>query len=171
MISSFVYCLRLHISLPLNLMAITLRPLEIIDLGKKETSLIRLVQLGWLLENHLSCFLGYTYIWLFQSHKATDCWTQSQFKWQFIAERVSFRKIPFPFIFLNIWRHQEAAKAYQYCEFFQTVSYRLIRQSFYSQILYLTLFIRNLFELFTRAHIPLCTKSKIFKFLITFLKQ
>lgn len=162
MISSFGYCLCLHIFLPLNLMAIALRPCAIIDLGKKETALIRLAQLGWLLENHLCCLVGYTYIWLFQSCKAASCWTWSQCKWQPIAETASFSKIPFPFIFLSIWKHQKAAKAYQYCELFQTVTYRLIRQSFYYKILCWTLFIRNLFELIAHPHILLCATSNIF---------
>lgn len=41
----------------LNLTAMTLRPGEIIVFGEKETPFIRLVQLGWLLGNHI-LFLG-----------------------------------------------------------------------------------------------------------------
>lgn len=32
--------------------------------GEEGDTLIRLEQLGWLLENHISCFLGYTYSWI-----------------------------------------------------------------------------------------------------------
>lgn len=97
-------------SLPVNLMAITLRPCEITDLGKKEVPLSRLVPLGWLvLENHLSYFLGYTYSWLFQSCKAANYWALSHFKWQSIAERASFSEIIFSFIFLSIWPTRTSA--------------------------------------------------------------
>lgn len=101
----FIYWgLCLHIFVSLNLMAIALRPGEIINLGEKEIPLIRLVQLGWLLENHIFCFPAYTLAvsWLLQFCEAANYWTLSHCKWRFTEERAPFSKILFPFLSFSI---------------------------------------------------------------------
>lgn len=116
--------------------------------------LISLVSLDWLVDNCLSCILGYMCSWLFQSWKAANYWALNHFKWESIAQRATFSEIIFfyfsqylvnchlsmsPDTLLKALRSSQGISMLWFFFFAYPDSNRLIRQSLCSQILNLAL--------------------------------